>query len=283
MFIKYIFRGDASKAPLVRTNEARCVKISNSLAAVRPQNFDGPSRIIHKDHELVAAFCVNKVNSNCIALASAKDLVEIDLSDMLASDCWSWTDDSSSSGEKTSKEEDFLVISVPSRQTRMSQQGLFAPITSNPWHAVQTGQGANMLLKRSLSGIRKMESHPTLPYYVTGGVDGAIYMWEWGHQQQISQFQPPGHTSKVCNIHFSSLGNKVCSADGDGYVSLWQVSLSQNPFFKHLAHDRGANDLCFLSSSSVIATTGLSSTSRNVAVWDILLPRKSVLVKGRSK
>ena len=276
MFINYIFRDDNKASLALQNVESQAAR----TASASTKRFESPARIVHKDHELITTFCINNVNSNCISIASAKDVQEIDLTDMLASDAWSWVDDASSNAEKSSlsKDEDFLVISVPSKP-RGSQ--VFAPSTNVPWSSTsQTGQGANILLKRNLSNIRRMESHPTLPYYVTGGRDGAIYMWEWGHQHQISQFLPPGHTSKVCNIHFSSLGNKICSADADGFVTLWQVSLSQRPFFKHSVHDRGASDFCFLSSASVLATTGLSSSSRNVAVWDTLLPRRSVLLKG---
>jgi len=276
MFISYLFKDESKATSTLKNVESQATQFVSDA-----KRFESPARIVHKDHELITAFCINNVNSNCISIASAKDVQEIDLSDMLASDAWAWIDDTSSIAEKSStlsKDEDFLMISVPSKP-RGSQ--VFAPSTTVPWSSSsQTGQGANILLKRNLSNIRRMESHPTLPYYVTGGRDGAIYMWEWGHQHQISQFFPPGHTSKVCNIHFSSLGNKICSADGDGFVTLWQVSFSQRPFFKHLVHDRGASDFCFLSSASVLATTGLSSSSRNVAVWDTLLPRRSVMVKG---
>lgn len=48
----------------------------------------------------------------------------------------------------------------------------------------------------------------------------------------------------------------------------------------HRCHDRTASDCCFLSSTSVLATTGLSATNRNIAIWDTLLPPRSMLVKG---
>ena len=285
LFIKYIFHTENKEGEEVRSAVPQLKKSnqSGSFTTACFEGFDSASRIVHKDHELIAGFCINNVNSNFVALASAKDVQEIDLSDMLAADSWSWFDDSASAADKSStysKDEDFLLISsVPSKPR--GSQAFFNPASNISWsNTSQTGQGANILMKRSLSTIRRMEAHPTLPYYVSGGRDGAIYMWEWGHQQQISQFQPSGHASRISNLYFSSLGNKLCSADGDGYVTLWQVSLSQRPFFKHMVHDRGANDLCFLSSASVIATTGLSSSSRNVAVWDTLLPRRSVLVKG---
>ena len=278
IFIKYIFNNEPKDVQPVLSNDSQVIKINSSTSSAK--SYHSPFRIIHRNNELVAAFCINKVNSNCIALASVKDIQEIEISDLLAADSWTWLDDANNTAEKSSgvlKDEEFLF--VPALPTRMAH-GIFTSSTVEWSSSSQTGQGANILMKRSLSGIRKMEAHPSLPYYVTGGSDGAVSMWEWGHQQQISQFHSPGVPSKICNIQFSWLGNKLGSVDGDGYMMLWQVNSCQNPFFRHAVHDRVSSDLCFMSSASLIATTGLSSSFRNLALWDTLLPRRSALVKG---
>ena len=45
-------------------------------------------------------------------------------------------------------------------------------------------------------------------------------------------------------------------------------------------HSKTANDFAFLNSASFIATGGQSSESRNVCLWDMLVPDNQALVKG---
>jgi DmX-like protein len=89
-------------------------------------------------------------------------------------------------------------------------------------------------------------------------------------------------------------------ADGDGNVSLWQVGMASSvtrPFFvsfrfirkihgslnhiflqSYQCHNKLASDFVFLGSCSLLATAGHSSESKNVALWDSLLPQKKALV-----
>lgn len=79
-----------------------------------------------------------------------------------------------------------------------------------------------------------MCAHPLLPVYLTGGQDGSVQMWEWGHQQVVCTPRPPGTFAKVTRCRFSQHGNKFGIADGDGNLSLWQasmVTLSNRSFF----------------------------------------------------
>lgn len=65
-----------------------------------------------------------------------------------------------------------------------------------------------------------------MPLYLTGGQDGSVQMWEWGHQQVVCTPRPPGTFAKVTRCRFSQHGNKFGIADGDGNLSLWQASLA---------------------------------------------------------
>jgi len=282
-FIKYIFHKSAFDSEFDHEN---ILVTNNPVEANVPatkQEFGGKVTILHKEADLVAAFCLNKVNSNCIALASSKDIQELDLSVLLTADSWAWIDEPVSGiNTPTSGDDDgFLIVSTPSKSSKAPHILMSRSQSSIPWSSKsQTGQGANILMKRPVTGIRRMDSHPTLPYYLTGSRDGSICMWEWGHQQQISQYQS-GHFSKISNLHFSALGNKICAVDADGCLTMWQVSSSSKPYLRLMCHDRGAHDCCFVSSASVLATAGMSSSSKNVAVWDTLMPKKSCLVKGK--
>lgn len=69
---------------------------------------------------------------------------------------------------------------------------------------------------------------------LTGGQDGSVQLWEWGHQQPVATPRPPGTYAKVTRVRFSQHGNKFGVADSDGNLSLFQVGLSANatrPFF----------------------------------------------------
>lgn len=51
-------------------------------------NIPEPVRIIHKDQESILAFCLNRVNSGLLALATPKELQEIDVSLLFDSPNW---------------------------------------------------------------------------------------------------------------------------------------------------------------------------------------------------
>lgn len=82
------------------------------------------------------------------------------------------------------------------------------------------------MLKHKIDNIKRMSAHPLMPLYLTGGQDGSVQMWEWGHQQAVCTPRPPGTFAKVTRCRFSQHGNKFGIADGDGKLSLWQVGLA---------------------------------------------------------
>lgn len=67
------------------------VNVNLSATANREQNHQQliePVRIIHKDQEAISAFCLNHINSGMMALATPKELQEIDISLLLESPNW---------------------------------------------------------------------------------------------------------------------------------------------------------------------------------------------------
>ena len=72
-------------------------------------------------------------------------------------------------------------------------------------------------------------------------------------------------------------------ADGEGSVCLWQVGLGVNmskPYLSLKCHNKMTCDFVFVGSSSLLATAGQSSESRNVCLWDTLLPQRTSLIQG---
>lgn len=121
-----------------------------------------------------------------------------------------------------------------------------------------------------------MCAHPLMPLYLTGGQDGSVQLWEWGHQQVVCTPRPPGTFAKVTRCRFSHQGNKFGIADGDGNLSLWQAGIatqSNRSFFvsillenvftinfimdlfqNYQCHSKIISDFVFLGSCSLVAT-----------------------------
>ncbi|KAM4868092.1 LOW QUALITY PROTEIN: dmX-like protein 1 [Urocitellus parryii] len=249
----------------------------------------GKARIIHKESDIITAFAVNKANRNCIAIASSHDVQELDVSGILATQIYTWVDDDVELETKGS--EDFLVIHAHDDLTAV--QGTTPYTHSNPgtpinmpWlGSTQTGRGASVMIKKAINNVRRMTSHPTLPYYLTGAQDGSVRMFEWGHSQQITCFRSGGN-SRVTRMRFNYQGNKFGIVDADGYLSLYQTNWKccpvtgsmPKPYLTWQCHNKTANDFVFVSSSSLIATAGLSTDNRNICLWDTLVAPANSLV-----
>ncbi|XP_012992337.3 dmX-like protein 1 isoform X2 [Esox lucius] len=247
----------------------------------------GKARIIHKDSDIITAFAINKANRNCLVMASTHDIQELDVSSILATQIMTWIEDDA---EAEVKGDDFLVVQA--RDDFNSLHGT-TPYTHSspgtpinmPWlGGMQTGRGAAMLIKRNINNVRRMTSHPTLPYYLTGAQDGSVRMFEWGHSQQIICFRSPGNC-RVTRIRFNHQGNKFGIVDADGALSLWQTNTTGNtpkPYLTLQCHNKTAHDFVFVGSSSLIATAGLSTDNRNVCLWDTLVTPMNSLVHAFS-
>ncbi|XP_035791967.1 dmX-like protein 2 isoform X1 [Anopheles albimanus] len=284
-------------------------------------NIPEPVRIIHKDQEQISAFCLNMVNPGLLALATPREVQEMDIALLLESPNW-MEDECEMDIMNLSRDieslpsSSFLVIQTATdkhliNQNISSAQNYGAPSSPQPGIAGQSGRGASVIkgatfpgsqcprfcklvidrskhllkpvLKHKVDNIKRMSAHPLMPLYLTGGQDGSVQMWEWGHQQVVCTPRSPGTFAKVTRCRFSQHGNKFGIADGDGNLSLWQVGLaSQNnrPFFTYICHNKGITDFVFLGSCSLVATAGHSSESKNVAIWDTLLPQKKALVSA---
>ncbi|XP_062985562.1 dmX-like protein 1 isoform X1 [Elgaria multicarinata webbii] len=264
------------------------------------------ARIIHKESDIITAFAVNKANRNCIAIASSHDIQELDVSGILATQIYTWVDDDIEVEAKGT--DDFLVIHA--RDDLGNIQGSTPYTHSNPgtpinmpWlGSIQTGRGAAVeysnkfngirkelarkeMIKKAINNVRRMASHPTLPYYLTGAQDGSVRMFEWGHSQQITCFRSGGN-SRITRMRFNYQGNKFGIVDGDGYINLYQTNWKRclhngtipKPYLTWQCHNKTASDFVFVSSSSLIATAGQSTDNRNICLWDTLVAPSSSLV-----
>ncbi|XP_067839110.1 dmX-like protein 1 isoform X5 [Heptranchias perlo] len=246
----------------------------------------GRARIVHKESDIITAFAINKANRNCVAIATSHDIQELDVSAILATQIYTWVEDEFELESKGSDE--FLVVHAREDFGDLQCSTPYTPSVPGtpinmPWlGSVQTGRGASVMIKRNMNNARRMASHPTLPYYLTGAQDGSVRMFEWGHSHQLACFRPSGN-SRITRIRFNHQGNKFGIVDGDGFLSFWQTSpialgATPKPYLTWQCHNKTANDFVFVSSSTLIATAGQSSDNRNICLWDTLVPQTNSLV-----
>uniref|UniRef100_A0A8C3VF98 Dmx like 2 n=1 Tax=Catharus ustulatus TaxID=91951 RepID=A0A8C3VF98_CATUS len=218
----------------------------------------GKAKIIHKESDMIMAFAVNKANSNEIVLASTHDVQELDISALLA-DCF------------------FVVILI---RVLIFCEAI-QPSPSMPWlGSGQTSTGAGVLIKRNLNNVKRMASHPVHQYYLTGAQDGSVRMFEWTRPQQLVCFQQAGN-ARVTRMYFNAQGNKCGVADGEGFLSIWQVNQTTSnpkPYLSWQCHSKTTSDFAFITSSSLVATSGQSNDNRNVCLWDTLVSSGNSLI-----
>ncbi|XP_071118494.1 dmX-like protein 2 isoform X1 [Haliotis cracherodii] len=181
-----------------------------------------------------------------------------------------------------------MSIGTPQAQTGRGSsvvKGLHFPGMHNPAFSQfvldRSKRLIRVILRRQVVGVRRMGSHPHLPHYLSGSADGSVRLWEWGHAQPLTVLRQQGSFPKVTKVLFNAQGNKCCVSDIEGSICLWQVGLGSNfnkPIMSLSCHNKTTSDFTFVGSSSLIATAGHSSESKNVCLWDTLLPQRSALV-----
>uniref|UniRef100_A0A3P9P5A6 Dmx-like 2 n=1 Tax=Poecilia reticulata TaxID=8081 RepID=A0A3P9P5A6_POERE len=243
----------------------------------------GKAKIIHKESDIIMAFAINWANSNEIVLASTHDVQEVDVSTLVAVQPYTWIGDDF---DKESRSSDDLDPRSSHTNIAQASSVSFAPppmpvSASMPWlGSGQTSMGASVIMKRNLNNVKRMTSHPVYQYYMTGAQDGSVRMFEWNRPQQLICFRQAGN-ARITRLYFNTQGNKCGVADGEGFLSLWQVnqtSSNPKPYLSWQCHSKTCGDFAFITSSSLIATAGQSNDNRNVCLWDTLISPGNTIV-----
>nr|XP_057944356.1 dmX-like protein 2 isoform X4 [Doryrhamphus excisus] len=287
--IRYIFTKKRKQSESVENHMDHvspiCIAGASSLNKVEADLGypGGKAKIIHKESDIIMAFAINKANSNEIVLASTHDVQEVDVSTLVAVQPYTWIGEDFDKESRSSDDIDYR-----SSHTNIAQASSvpFAPpqmpvSASMPWlGSGQTSMGASVIMKRNLNNVKRMTSHPIYQYYMTGAQDGSVRMFEWNRPQQLICFRQAGN-ARVTRLYFNSQGNKCGVADGEGFLSLWQVnqtSSNPKPYLSWQCHTKTCGDFAFITSSSLIATAGQSNDNRNVCLWDTLISPSNTMV-----
>ncbi|KNC82863.1 hypothetical protein SARC_04863 [Sphaeroforma arctica JP610] len=136
--------------------------------------------------------------------------------------------------------------------------------------------------KKDTTQINVLEAHPKMPYYLAGSIDGRVQMYLFSQEGAQYEFQGIGKAA-ITSIRFDMFGNKFGACDQKGKFGMWRFGAEAQyhaPLRTVQAHTKFATDFTFLNSTSFVATGGSSVNSRNVCLWDFLVPPQSSLVKG---
>jgi hypothetical protein len=270
-FIKYIFRGKE-------------VSDHDYLIGGPPQHVDC---LLYKSKESesgISSMCVSEGSLNHIAIAMAKEIIELDTAEAWKSETY------------TEDIENSMINETPTLHTKLSDE--FVLVHSSPRNApldLPSGVSAQQqsvipsntseatqVLSRPCPGVKRLCSHPILPYYLAGDSEGCVAMYEFGN---VVPLFPPTKTStggSVSRIRYTPHGNKFAVSDVQGNIFMWKGTQGTPKPYTYLhCHSRGTNDFAYMASSSLIAAAGESSENRNVCIFDTLLPAgRSSVVKG---
>ncbi|XP_056428268.1 dmX-like protein 2 isoform X1 [Hyla sarda] len=287
-FIRYIFTKKRKQSESVEDSAAH-FRV-DAIADLQKNKVEadlgypgGKAKIIHKESDIIMAFSINKANNNEIVLASTHDVQELDVSSLLAAQPYIWIGEEYDKESKSSDDLDFKGSTTAIHQSGVAPFHLaqMQSSSSMPWlGSGQTSTGAGILIKRNLNNVKRMASHPVHQYYLTGAQDGSVRMFEWSRPQQLICFRQAGN-ARVTRLYFNSQGNKCGVADGEGFLSIWQVNQTVSnpkPYLSWQCHTKTTSDFAFITSSSLVATSGQSNDNRNVCMWDTLISPSNSLV-----
>jgi len=124
-----------------------------------------------------------------------------------------------------------------------------------------------------LAAVSEQASERTPPY---------ISLYQFGQPDPLIHYQAR-ELSRITRIRFDPLGHVFGASDASGNLTLWRFESQEKaalPFASFTCHTTAVNDFCFLGSTTLIATAGVSHGNANVSIWDTLLPSARARIKS---
>jgi WD40 repeat protein len=129
----------------------------------------------------------------------------------------------------------------------------------------------------------RLRSHPFLPMYISGSIDGVVCLWQYGQSAPLRMYKPSGSQkpTRITCIHFTSYGHKFGVGDKSGFIHVYKFDpspSSSSPFITFRAHSQRCCGFAFIDSGSLIASIGTSNSGHSLKMWDLLLPEHDMNV-----
>ncbi|KAI8800095.1 hypothetical protein BJ742DRAFT_93700 [Cladochytrium replicatum] len=143
-------------------------------------------------------------------------------------------------------------------------------------------------LSRNMPGVVCLEAHLTSNYYVAGistPTQSVVHLYQFNQPRDLMIEYQCNSTARIMRCRFDPFGYRFAAGDIKGDLNIWRFDASAsslNPAITLNVQPGGVcNDLAFLNSGSVLATTGTGS-AMNLSIWDTLLPASKCRVKSYS-
>lgn len=219
-------------------------------------------RIIHKDQDAIHGFCLNEKDKHVLSLCTNKEILEIDFKHLLKN----------SSDEENSDTDHHYENS---HEARYEAGSIY---DTNSLHSNRS----YTVMRRNIRDVKKLASHPTLPYYLSGTNEGVVKLWHWGSSDALSSYKQveKSYSAKITKLLFNVHGNKFGVSDMDGYLHLYQLLGCSFRSYLTLRCHKVINDFLFIDSSSLLLTIGSSNDSYVISLWDTLMPPSKSLIKS---
>ncbi|KAJ3225333.1 regulator of (H+)-ATPase in vacuolar membrane [Clydaea vesicula] len=279
------------------------VVLDSEIAPSEKKNYE----TIYRIADIIGSFAVNPLDHNLLALATFKGIVEVDVVMALR-----YYERKGSFTEISSSKDDIALcklatnVGPPDMAPSKSQNSNFAHSIS--YESIQTAKSSfskegqlklkklghsiqnidnGLKIRRNIPSISTLESHPTLNYYL-GALndpnthDCVVNLYQYGQEKDLVQYETGG-TGRVSQIRFDPFGARFGACDSKGDLYLWKFDFcpqSLIPYKSFNCHSSLCHDFSFLSSSTVLATAGLSMNFNNVCIWDTLLPPSKSKIKA---
>jgi WD40 repeat protein len=189
---------------------------------------DPDAAVVHDAKDLVLALCVNECDSQYIAIATAAGVFD-------------------------------AYVHEENLFTRRGAQAPGIDLRASTLSPERRVDNAVVL-------AMTLASHPTQPFYVSGGADGGVLLWQWNTTRALLTFRKSAST-RVMRVRFTPTGSRLAAVDSNGDVLLWcfRTSMAGNavaePYLTLRCDARGATDLVFLDNGRLFATAGLSDSA----------------------
>ncbi|KAH8856854.1 DmX-like protein 2 [Schistosoma japonicum] len=244
-------------------------------------------RLIHKEHDPLIAMCINQVNFSAIAIATPKEIIELDIGNLVNLPPW-FADEIEYDLELMRRPQtrrypeggtdDFIVCDTTKNSIKVATNDPSDVMTSNNITSSSTvasmsasdnnpsGSGTHVILKRTLPAV----------YNLCGTGTGSVHMFEWSTPVPVvagftntysltaaacmsGQFPAGSRGARVTALQFDDSGYRFGCGDADGNFGLWNLYSTMPgklPYFRCRCHAKGLADFCFLGCSSLIVTVG---------------------------